>query len=281
MTVSRSRNDATRRLIRAGLLAAACLLSGGIALGAARPLAAQTPTQTATSTVTESPTVTPTPSPTATPSATPTIFAVPPTPIPIQVTQPTPAPAPTQPPAQPAPPAAPTGGLVQVRITYPPQGQIINMQPFLVSLEVTGIRLDAQAIDTASRPGEGHWMLLVDEVPTAAGDASQFSLENVPEGLHTLTIQIRNNDRSPLTPPVEASTFVNIGGVGLPPGDQPGLPEVPGGLPRTGAPAPGGWAAVAGAIALIAGYGLRRSAGRGSAGQQVDGKQRTIVNFGA
>lgn len=224
-----------------------------------------TPTNTSTPTVTLTPTFSPTPSITPTPNRTvqPGVTAIPiATATPVPGATGTPRPAGTAPTG--ATPAAPSGP-VQARITYPPQGQIINTQPFLLMIEISGIRLDASRIGTPSRPGEGHWLLLVDDVPVASGDALQFSMGNVPEGLHTLTVQVRNNDRSPLTPPVETSTFINIGGVAIPfePGDDqtPGeLPVVPGGLPRTGNPGAGaaGPAALMGAALAVLGLNLRR-----------------------
>lgn len=189
----------------------------------ATPTPSQTPTQTPTSTVVGAPTSTPVP------TATPFL---------VQVATATPAASPTPGRTVPTPvqPSTPISGSIQARITYPPFGQIVNLQPFLVVFDITGIRLNAAAIGTPSRPAEGHWVLLIDNVPVASGDALQIYVGGLLDGFHTVTVQVRNNDRSPLTPPVENSSIVNIGGVEVPPSTEgtPGLPEVPGGLPRTG-----------------------------------------------
>lgn len=141
-------------------------------------------------------------------------------------------PGPSGQPGQPTPPPAQTGS-VTARITYPPSGQLINLQPFLVVLDVTGIRLDAGQIGQPSAPGVGHWLFLIDGTEITSGDVAQFSVGGVPPGTHELGLQVRNNDRSPLMPAVSTAMTVCLEAcseVPLP----PTLPEVPGGLPRTG-----------------------------------------------
>ena len=238
------------KIVGGGLVGLALAL--GLLAGLIRP-AGPALAQTNTPTPTFTPTLTPTPTLTVTPTPTPTS-------TPSGLVQP----APTVVGATPGP-TTPITGAAQVRIRYPQQGQIILIQPFLVLLDVAGIRLNARAIGTPSRPNEGHWVLLVDGTPVASGDTTQFSIGGVPEGLHTLTVQLRNNDRSPLLPPVEDSVLIDVGGVGLAAdtGEDAGLPpnvpavrvgepadatreddetldlpEVPGGLPRTGGPLP-------------------------------------------
>ncbi|HEX2171410.1 MAG TPA: hypothetical protein VHL09_03055 [Dehalococcoidia bacterium] len=148
------------------------------------------------------------------------------------------APARGQPAGQPATSAGP----VSAQIAYPPDGQIIALQPMLVQLDISGIRLDAGQLDAPSAPGVGHWLLLIDRVEVASGDAREIHLSGLPTGSHELTLQVRNNDRSPLVPPVSdtITICVEVCSPGVVAPEAPasevpsGLPEVPGGLPRTG-----------------------------------------------
>ena len=242
-------------------LIAACLIAVAFALlnlseSPARaqgisPTGTPTATATGTPTVTPTPAVTSTPTPTSSPTATATPTATPSSPqpaaataTPIAIATPTPAIA-TTPGATPAPgvpgaqPATPTGP-VSVRITAPSDGQIIQEQPFLVLLDVTGIRLDASQIGRPSTPGVGHWVLLVDGVEVATGDTTRFSLSGLGRGSHDLAVQLRNNDRSALSPPAAAAVTVcietcRVSGRPPTPADKSAdLPETPGGLPRTG-----------------------------------------------
>lgn len=165
---------------------------------------------------------------------------------PVQATPASVQPAPTSTPvrvgvpgaATPAPGATPgqtagPSGPVAARISYPPTGQIIALQPFLVQFEMSGIRLDASLIGEPSVPGVGQWLLLVDGVEVAAGDSGEVFVSGLPPGSHQVALQIRNNDRSPLVPPVGSAIEVCIE-VCTEEVIPPILPEVPGGLPRTG-----------------------------------------------
>lgn len=163
--------------------------------------------------------------PTATPR--PGTTPVPSTPVPGATATPRP------PGATPGAAPAPQTGPVSARITYPPTGQIIALQPMLVLLDIGGIRLDAGLIGAASAPGVGHWLILVDGVEVAAGDAREVYMSGLPPGSHELTIQVRNNDRSPLVPPVGSSILICVEVCSEEP-VEPVLPEVPAGLPRTG-----------------------------------------------
>jgi hypothetical protein len=179
--------------------------------------------------------VQPTPTVPLPPTATPPPTS---TPLPGVVQTPRPAQTPGQPgvpsgqPAAPGQPAAQTGP-VSARIVYPPSGQIIALQPMLVLLEISGIRLDAHVIGAPSMPGVGHWLLLVDGVEVAAGDAREVYMSGLPPGGHELALQVRNNDRSPLVPPVGTTLTICVEVCSAEP-VPPDLPEVPAGLPRTG-----------------------------------------------
>lgn len=164
-----------------------------------------------------------------------TPISVQPTPTPVRTSTPVvPGGLPGTPVATPVPgqPGAPTGS-VSARITYPPDGQIIALQPFLVQFAIDGIKLDASLVGEASAPGIGHWLLLVDGLEVAAGDSGEVSIGGLPPGTHQIALQVRNNDRSPLIPPVGGAIEVCIEVCTSDP-IPPVLPDVPGGLPRTG-----------------------------------------------
>ena len=245
-----------------GALLAAFLLATGLLVSPRSPAGAQTATDTptATPTVTLTPTATLTPTPTPTPlspqpsptatapatamaaTATPTVS---PGATPGLVPNVTPAGTPgvtgtpgvrALPASQPTAPA----GAVSARITYPADRQIITRQPFLMLIEVSGIRLDASRIGQRNTSGVGHWVLLVDGLEVASGDARQFSVSGLAPGSHELALQIRNNDRSPLAPPVATAITVCIETCGetdlspTPPDGSVDLPATPRGLPQTG-----------------------------------------------
>lgn len=213
-----------RRLPTTLALGAVIVVTAGLAGSPGGPVGAQQPTPASiqpTPTATLRPGVTPPPTSTPVPGA-------PQTPRPTQG----PGATPGQPGATPGQPAVPASS-VSARITYPPNGQIIALQPMLVLLEINGIRLDASLIGGPSAPGVGHWLLLVDGVEVAAGDAREVYMSGLPPGSHELALQVRNNDRSPLVPPVGTTLAICVEVCSEQP-VQPDLPEVPGGLPRTG-----------------------------------------------
>lgn len=86
-----------------------------------------------------------------------------------------------------------------------------------VSVSVSGVNLVDKA-GQANAPGEGHLIYYLDvAAPTQAGLPALTSTgsyatatdlshvwDNLPDGVHTLSVQVVNNDNTPLNPPAAA-----------------------------------------------------------------------------
>jgi hypothetical protein len=73
--------------------------------------------------------------------------------------------------------------------------------------------LAPNAIGGANKPGEGHWLLYLDDVPLFSVGVDRFPLGGLTPGRHTVKAELRNNDRSALATPVSATaTFEAVAG---------------------------------------------------------------------
>jgi hypothetical protein len=114
-----------------------------------------------------------------------------------------------------------------VEITYPPQGRDpIATGDVLVALTVRSFSI-VDRIGEDAKEGEGHlvYYLDVDDIPTkegrsavaegpgraAASTMTSHTWEDVSPGPHTLSVQLVNNDDTPLTPPVIDEIEVVVG----------------------------------------------------------------------
>jgi photosystem II stability/assembly factor-like uncharacterized protein len=149
-----------------------------------------------------------------------TACTVAPTPAPTPTPTPTPSPTPTP---TPTPSPAPTPGAV---ITSPQNGASIHqIGDVTVSVEVANFNL-VDKLGEANEPREGHIHYFLDvEVPTTPGKPAttapgtfvatpetSYTWKNVGPGAHILSVELVNNDHTPLEPPVVASVMVNVKG---------------------------------------------------------------------
>ncbi len=137
----------------------------------------------------------------------------------------------SQPAAQPTPTATPTPAgttTPTVTITSPANGADIGGGDIPVTIRVQGLSIvDKQG--QANVPGEGHVHYYLDmaqipsdptkpAVPSGANAvwahvaATSYTFTNVPPGMHTVTVQLVNNDHTPLVPLVSASVMVTVTG---------------------------------------------------------------------
>jgi hypothetical protein len=160
----------------------------------------------------QTPTLSPTPTQTPTPIQTPT-----PTPTPTPILTPTPTPTPT-----PSPTPA-HGPAPSISITYPAPGAYEIVNNVLIVVSVSNFNL-VNKIGQANVPGEGHIIYYADvQPPTTPGQPALTAQgtyaisENISylwtslfAGPHTLSVQLVNNDNTPLNPPVTYSINMTV-----------------------------------------------------------------------
>jgi hypothetical protein len=128
------------------------------------------------------------------------------------------------------------------KITFlAPPGNVYSIGDLTVSVIVTNFNV----VDKQGQPaveGEGHLHYYLDvDVPTTQGEpavaepgtwtttaSKTYTFHNVGSGTHTVSVQLVNNDHTPLNPPVVVSKTVVV----VP---EPGLPHAVILLPRDGA----------------------------------------------
>ena len=85
-----------------------------------------------------------------------------------------------------------------------------------IEASVEGFELDAEKIGADAQPGEGHYHVYLG---SAGGEPLLVSADpsavvkvpaDVTDGTHTLRVQLRNHDHSPLDPPAEATVRLII-----------------------------------------------------------------------
>ncbi|GIW08014.1 MAG: hypothetical protein KatS3mg060_2819 [Dehalococcoidia bacterium] len=148
-------------------------------------------------------------------------------------------------------------------ILSPTEGQTISGSSVQVQLDVSNLILRPPG--TPNRPGEGTFSLFLDNLPEVRTGDRTYTFTNVPVGNHTLRVELRQNDGTPFTPPIQATVNFRTAppGTGTPPamvtGVATGVATPTVGLPKTGDgsyPGPGGgpplWLAALMPIALFA-----------------------------
>jgi hypothetical protein len=109
---------------------------------------------------------------------------------------------------QPAPSGGESDG-PSITLLTPSDGDSVS-GPVDVEVEVEGLTLNPDAIGGTNVEGEGHWHLLVDgELAMPVGEESA-SLEDLTPGEHTITVELHNNDHSPVTPRVADEATVTV-----------------------------------------------------------------------
>jgi uncharacterized cupredoxin-like copper-binding protein len=100
-----------------------------------------------------------------------------------------------------------------------------------ISVILHDFTLAPEDIGGANTPGEGHWALFLDGQLVASVGEPTYILEDLSPGTHTVRAELRNNDGTPLDPPVEDSTTLQVS-------QSQSTIAVP---PGVGDIAPGGW----------------------------------------
>ncbi len=108
-------------------------------------------------------------------------------------------------------------------ITSPSNNSTVPAEAVSVTVQVSNFKVvDKQGQVNAPREGHVHYYLDID-APTAAGQpaipasgiwahvaATSYTFTNVGLGMHTITVQLVNNDHTPLVPPVVAKVMIAV-----------------------------------------------------------------------
>ena len=85
-----------------------------------------------------------------------------------------------------------------------------------ITVSVTGFELDATKVGAGAVPGSGHYHAYLGDAQgepllvSAEGSAIVKVPADVTDGTHSLRVQLRNHDHSPLDPPVETTVRLII-----------------------------------------------------------------------
>lgn len=108
----------------------------------------------------------------------------------------------------------PTGKVMdrpQLMVLSPRQGQTFDDTPIVVKLEVKNFKLEAPE-PYFGKPGPqnvGHFHITLDSYPLFSANATQVMIGKMagdnylPQGKHTLLVELAINNHDPLTPPVQ------------------------------------------------------------------------------
>jgi hypothetical protein len=110
-----------------------------------------------------------------------------------------------------------------VEIISPQDGATVPPGDITVVAQVTNFKI-MDKLGQANVPGEGHLHFFLDITPpTAQGKpaipaggewapvaGTTYTFKNVPEGTHTVAVELVNNDHTPLNPPVVYGITVNV-----------------------------------------------------------------------
>ena len=122
-------------------------------------------------------------------------------------------------PVTPATPAGPP----TLSIASPVTGTVVIVPDVTVAIDVANFSL-VDRIGQPNAPGEGHVIYYIDtdapttaEQPalTAAGSYAvtadkSYTWPNLPDGVHSLSVELVNNDNTPLSPPVVIKVSVSV-----------------------------------------------------------------------
>ena len=116
----------------------------------------------------------------------------------------------------------PPAGMPRIRIPTPADASSLPPGNILIELAVDGFIVNARSMGVVNRKGEGHAIYYLDETPPteqgipATTDTCIVSTKlrklwkAVPAGRHVFSVQLVNNDDTPLDPPVFHSVSVKV-----------------------------------------------------------------------
>lgn len=114
-------------------------------------------------------------------------------------------------PNQPGIDTNPQSGAPSLKIIYPANGDVIGLSAVGIRVNVANFRLKNIAANQANKPNEGHINYYLDGREQKSS-LMTTSFASVPPGEHIVRVELRNNDDSPLSPPVVASIAITTTG---------------------------------------------------------------------
>jgi hypothetical protein len=106
----------------------------------------------------------------------------------------------------------PPEGTSAMRIIRPASGDTIRGSIIGIKINVTNFQLVDIAANRPNIHNQGHIVYTLDSSREIKSIYKDYSMANVPKGVHTLTVELRNNDNTPLIPPIVSSVQVTVTG---------------------------------------------------------------------
>ena len=106
----------------------------------------------------------------------------------------------------------PPAGTPSLEILRPLNGDAINSSIISIKINVTNFQLVDVAANRTNVENQGYVIYVLDEIRAVKSVYKDYSIANVAPGRHTLMVELRNNDNTPLSPPVKKSVTVSVTG---------------------------------------------------------------------
>jgi hypothetical protein len=104
---------------------------------------------------------------------------------------------------------APTDETPHIGILSPEADAVLSDR-IEIAIEVSGFIMDGDAIGGPIVPGRGHWHVYLNGQLVVIDVGTEAVLQAVPPGVHDITLELVNNDHSPLSPRVLDSVIVVV-----------------------------------------------------------------------
>ncbi len=104
----------------------------------------------------------------------------------------------------------PPEGNPSVTVLSPANGDTVTTSSVGVKVNVANFRLAGIVANRLNQQNEGHIHFYLDGGSERMNSLESFAYIDVPDGHRTITVELRNNDHSPLIPPVSASVVFTV-----------------------------------------------------------------------
>ena len=106
----------------------------------------------------------------------------------------------------------PPEGAPSLTILRPSNGDTISGSIISIKVNVTSFQLVDVVANRTNVENQGHLAYVLDGTREIKSVYKDYSMANVAGGTHTLTVELRNNDNTPIYPAVRKSVTVNVVG---------------------------------------------------------------------
>ncbi len=104
----------------------------------------------------------------------------------------------------------PPAGTPTLAVLRPLSGEVIRSSTIGIKVNVTSFQLADISANRPNVENQGHITYILDGNEIKKTVYKDDSIANVQKGAHTITIELRNNDNTPLNPPVTASVTITV-----------------------------------------------------------------------